>query len=310
MPIRVSTLRGDVKIKFNAYVRVAGKHILLCREGDSFEGERLARLKGKKLTKMYIPVEQEPSYQAYQAENLERAFDSKNPKSIEIRAQIVHGLLQAASDDFMELPESETLYSAIKDRTQKFMRLSIVEPDLLTHILEIKNVDFSVSHHAVNVAALSLAIAQEMKMIESHGIQMGPMIMGALVHDIEHIYNNINFTVPASELTKPEKSIHGNHAMAGHYRLKAFKHIDPTILVIASQHEERLDGSGPRKIFERDLDLIGMVVAAANDFEHYLLHGGLTPKEALKKMLIEKMGLIHLEAMRGLQEALKKRQIF
>ena len=44
LPIRVSTLRGDLKIPFSAYVKVAGKHICFCREGDSFEGdERVSR---------------------------------------------------------------------------------------------------------------------------------------------------------------------------------------------------------------------------------------------------------------------------
>ena len=65
VPIRVSTLRGDQQITFDVYVRVAGKYILYCREGDSFEGERLERLVSKRLTKMYIRKEQLPLYDAY-----------------------------------------------------------------------------------------------------------------------------------------------------------------------------------------------------------------------------------------------------
>ena len=48
--IRVSTLRGDQKIDFNAYIKINEKMVLYLRRGDSFEGERLLRLKEKKLT--------------------------------------------------------------------------------------------------------------------------------------------------------------------------------------------------------------------------------------------------------------------
>ena len=54
VPIRVSTLRGNLKIPFDAYVSVASKHILFCRKGDSFGGDRLDRLKKKKLKIMFI----------------------------------------------------------------------------------------------------------------------------------------------------------------------------------------------------------------------------------------------------------------
>ena len=44
----VSTLRGDQKIDFNAYVRINEKYVLYVRRGDSFEGSRLLKLKEKK----------------------------------------------------------------------------------------------------------------------------------------------------------------------------------------------------------------------------------------------------------------------
>lgn len=47
LPIRVSTLRGDLQISFDTYVLINQKYILFCRKGDSFEGERLSRLKKK-----------------------------------------------------------------------------------------------------------------------------------------------------------------------------------------------------------------------------------------------------------------------
>ena len=76
VPIRVSTLRGDTKISFDTYVNIAEKNILFCRKGDSFEGERLNRLKKKKLKKMFILKEQEEDYRNYLTKNIEEAYDT------------------------------------------------------------------------------------------------------------------------------------------------------------------------------------------------------------------------------------------
>src|SRR5690606_32811493 len=109
-PIRVSTLRGDARISFDAYVKVAGKYILLCREGDSFEGDRLGRLRAKKLQKMFVSEEQKSAYDTYVNQNLRTAVEKMADKSIEIRAQIIHGALQAAGEDLIEDPASEAHY--------------------------------------------------------------------------------------------------------------------------------------------------------------------------------------------------------
>ena len=49
--MRVSTLRGDLKIDFDVYVKINDKMILYIRRGDSFEGPRLKRLREKKTKK-------------------------------------------------------------------------------------------------------------------------------------------------------------------------------------------------------------------------------------------------------------------
>ncbi len=309
MPVRVSTLRGDVKIKFNVYVKVAGKQILLCREGDSFEGERLERLRGKKLSRIFIPAEQQTAYEEYLLRNMEGAFSGGDGRPAEMRLQIAHGLLHAATEDIMESPADRTYFEVFKLSAERFVKLFSSEPAALNVFLELKNADFNVAHHAVTVAALSLGIAREMPSAEGRALQMVPMVMGALLHDIEHTYNDTNFAVAASHLAQAEKPLHKKHAMAGYERLNATGLYDPLTLIVVSEHEEYIDGSGPRGKRDRDLDLLSMIVSTANAFDHYLLYENLTPKEALKKMLIEKMGLLHLEAMRGLQEALKKRGI-
>jgi putative nucleotidyltransferase with HDIG domain len=309
VPIRVSNLRGDLKIPFNAYVRVAGKYILLCRQGDSFEGQRLERLKSKKLQKMFIPEAEAAAFDAYIKENMERAYDVSPARPIEIRTQIIHGSLQTIAEDLMEETDNSDVYRVATEGAKKFNQFLSAEPGALKSLLEIKNVDYSAAHHGVIVAALSLAIAEEMKLAEARPMQMESLAVGALLHDVDHFYNNIDLTVHPDTLAGSARIIYQKHAFNGAERLANQSFYDPVVIDIIKHHDEKLDGSGPLKVREKELDPFCMVVAAANHFDHYILYDNMPAKDALKRILIDKMGVVSLDYLKALQEALKKRQI-
>ncbi|MCK6599017.1 MAG: hypothetical protein L6Q37_11685, partial [Bdellovibrionaceae bacterium] len=102
--IRVSTLRGDQKINFDAYVKINDKFVLYLRRGDSFEGQRLKRLKEKKLKKMFILSGDESNYRQYLKTNIESAYDSTSSKDMESRAEIIQGEQQSNVEEVFEKP--------------------------------------------------------------------------------------------------------------------------------------------------------------------------------------------------------------
>lgn len=83
LPIRVNTLRGDQKIDFDVHIKINDRMILYIRQGDSFEGPRLQRLKERKLKKLFIAPEQEENYRAYVQRNLDIAYDDASGKDIQ-----------------------------------------------------------------------------------------------------------------------------------------------------------------------------------------------------------------------------------
>lgn len=306
-PIRVSTLRGDQKIPFDAYVHVAGRYILLCRQGDSFEGDRLDRLRGKKLSKMFILPDHQKAYDLYMHENIERAYSGSQGKPLEIRTQIIHGALQAAAEDLIEDPASSKFYEVAIEGARRFKGFLRSELQALEHLLNFKNIDFNVAHHGVIVAALALAIIDESGLAETSPMQVDPMLVGCFIHDLEHNYNNVNRSVPPRLLGKGELRVYKEHSVAGHERIKAFAHFDPLVREIVLNHEEKIDGSGPRQKREKDIEPIILAMSAANEFDLSLTYENASPKEILKKFLIDKMGLLKLEQMHSLQNVLKKR---
>ncbi len=308
VPIRVSTLRGDKPIPFDAYVRVAGKFILFCREGDSFENSRLDRLKGKKINRMYIISEQEPAYKSYMSENVRSAYANASKHDIDIRAQIIQGVLQGAAEDLMEDLSNDANYNVLMSAAKQFQSFVMTEEQALKALMKIQNTDSNIAAHGLNVASLSIGIAEEMKIFKEPS-DMGPMIVGALLHDLEHSTNNLDRAYPAKKLPHNEYLIFSRHARDGAAKVREHYFYHPLIPKIIEQHEELLDGSGLNKTRERDIEIIPMIVATANAYDHYLHYEGMDTKEALRAILLEKMGQLSLDTMKALQNSLKRKEI-
>ncbi|WP_374032826.1 hypothetical protein [Bdellovibrio bacteriovorus] len=160
--IRVSTLRGDQKIDFNAYVKINDKMILYLRRGDSFEGERLKRLKDKRLRKMYILTDEETSYRSYLQKNIETAYDDTTGKDIQTRADIIQGSQQNNAEEVFENPENIESYNYCKDAAGKYVNFIMSNAQAMSAVMKIENTDKTVSHHGVTVATLSIALAQKL----------------------------------------------------------------------------------------------------------------------------------------------------
>ncbi len=308
VPIRVSTLRGDLKIPFNAYIHIAGKHILYCRQGDNFEGPRLAKLKSKKLKKMFINPEQETAYRDYLSENIERAYDNKSDMSMENRSEVIHGNQQSSAEEVMDNPEDEEAYSIAKDGTEKYIDFIMNEDAAFKHVMSITNIDQSLSHHGVTVATLSLGIAQKLNLDKSHPLNL--LTLGALLHDFELIHTDLDLKKPRSEFTDEENEIYKKHPKDGVARVGQLNHFDQAVTNIIMNHEELINGSGfPRGLIEKDTDAFSIIVSTANAFDRLVCFQGMPIPEALKSFMMDRLGLHPLSHMNALKSMLKDNKL-
>lgn len=308
-PIRVSTLRGDIKIPFDVYVLVAGKYIHYCRSGESFEGKRLDRLKAKKLKKMYIRPDDSVPYKQYLEQSIDAAYDTKSGKSLEVRAEVIQGFQQAESEVYMEDPLSQMQYNHMRSSMQRFVEFLQREPAGAGAILKLENIDLSITHHSVNVATITTAMVLDLKLKEN--AQMELLALGCMVHDIDHFYTGVDVTKPFSKLTPEEKEVYRSHPLKGADRLTGAKFLDQMVLNIVLQHEEFSNGSGyPKGTLEKDMDPLVMVAATANAYDRLVSFEKMTPKDAMKFMFIDKVGLYPLNYMQSLQKNLKSLGMF
>lgn len=306
--IRVSTLRGDFKIPFDVYVKVGAKHIHYCRRGDSFEGARLERLKSKKLKLLFIRPEDEPAYQQYLDASIEAAYSNNPNRPLPIRAEVIQGFQQAAAEEYMDEPKDETAYKHVRSSVHRFVEFIDKEPMAAGALLSLQNTDQSITHHCVNVSALSTA------MMLHNGVKEGTPLhllsLGCLLHDIEHYYTNLNVARPVAQMSGEESEAYRGHPLAGAHRLQGAMFVDQLVLNIITQHEEHMDGTGfPKGMRADDMDPMVLVAATANAYDRLVSFEGMAPKDALKHLLIDKMGVFPLPLLQTLQEILKKQKL-
>ena len=305
LPVRVSTLRGDQKIEFDAYVLINDKHILYLRRGDSFEGARLTRLKEKKLRKMYILNTDEKHYRSYLNRNLDIAYNSKSGKTVEDRSQIVQGIQQGSAEEVMETPHSEASYKSAKDGAAKYVDFLLKEDKALKTILSIENTDQSISHHGVTVSTYSVSLASRLGIVDPKQTQL--LSLGALLHDFAIFKSELKVNRPIPELNPEEQKEYYAHPMAGATLVKDLKHFDRQVTNIILEHEECINGSGfPKKLREPQLDPLSIIVSTCNALDRLITFEKVPAKDAAKKLMIEQVGRHPLNQIQILQKIVQE----
>lgn len=302
--IRVSTLRGDQKIKFNAYVPINGKMILYIRDGDSFEGTRLKRLKDKKLKKLYISHDDESKYRDYLLLNIEKAYDNKSTADIQTRSEVIQGSQQNNVEEVFENPENAEAYNIAKDSAAKYVQFLLGHSQAIRSVLTIDNNDQNVAHHGVNVSTLAVSLAHKLGVIDEKQTQM--LALGALLHDYGHSVTQFAPNKPIDTMTTDELTLYESHPEIGANKVRDKKHFDQQVLNIIMKHEECIDGSGyPHKLMESEIDQLTQIVSSANALDRMLAFEGIPRSEAGKKLMVTKVGKHPLPHLQHLAELLK-----
>ncbi len=308
IPIRVSTLRGDQKIDFDAFMKINDKHILYLRSGDSFEGERLRRLRDKKLKKMFILPEAEEKYRGYLHRNIEMAYNKDSGKPLSTRAEIVQGNQQSNAEAVMEDPDNEFIYNETKNSAWQFVDfLSQEDPVAMQAILQMDNVDQNIAHHGVTVSTLAVSLAKKMNIVDPKQLQL--LTLGALLHDFEHFQSGILINRPLTEFTPEELNIYKTHPNLGSQKVQDKEHFDAAVIRIIAQHEEYIDGTGfPNGLMEIKIDPLALIVASCNALDRLITFEGVKKKDAVKRLMISSVGkypLAHIQALGNIMNGIK-----
>lgn len=162
-------------------------------------------------------------------------------------------------------------------------------PDAETSLVlvSLASKDESVYYHAVNVAVLSMLLAQKIGLSQEELRTLG---LGALFHDIGKCRVDKKILVKEGPLSKPEEDFLRLHPQYGVELLRENQDAFPeSVLDIVFRHHERSDGSGyPTGLAAAAIDRPSRIVAICDMYDNYCNRrdpaDSLTPFEALSTM--------------------------
>lgn len=306
--IRVATLRGDQKIAFNAYIKINDKMVLYLKRGDSFEGDRLKKLKDKKLRKMFIITDEEANYIDYLDKNINMAYDNRSNVNIHTRAEIIQGDQQSKTEGLFEDLDNVQSYNLAKEAAGKYVDFILSNDQALSSILNTNNtehsIDQKISHHSIAVATLAIALASKLGVTDSKQTQL--LTMGALLHDFGHFDSTIDYTKPINKMRPLELSFYSGHPANGAQKVRDKKHFDEAVINIIEQHEELIDGSGPGKLLEEQTDPLALIVSSCNAIDRLITYQGVSKNDVFIVSQMEAPGTHPAAHYEFLEEIMKK----
>jgi len=191
----------------------------------------------------------------------------------------VSGVLQAArqsvlsfsdqvKDVFADLegPLSENKVSLAKETTETIQRMVATGEIPLKILIYRRNTDPDPYIHAINVSALSMALAKRLDLEEAVIQEVG---LGGLLHDI-----GLQLTPPvpptkSQAVTLDEKKRRWEHPIRGAEILLATPGMPDLIPMIAYEHHLHYDGGGyPKQERQRQLNLAAMITCITNSYDN------------------------------------------
>ena len=202
-------------------------------------------------------------------------FDTGAPMSYEE----LSGALEAArksvltfsgqlKDLFSDLdgPMSREKMDIAKETTDTIYRMTGTGEIPLKTLIYRRSPDPDPYVHAINVCALSMALAQKMDLEDGLISELG---LGALLHDIGlHVSPRIKMSDTAA-ISLDERKRQWEHPIRGAEILMASPGVPDLVPLVAYEHHLHFDGGGyPKRKAPRDLNLASLIVFITNAYDN------------------------------------------
>lgn len=295
IPIRTATLRPNVMLGFDIYLRISGKHLLYIKRVDNIEIDRLDNLHKKLVRQVFIEDKDMAAYLEFLSVSANAALKEKSLTAAQ-RAQIIGGQSKAAVEDMHENPELKDNFTRTQQAAANQVAMLLHNPEALEQMIKIAAYDKTVYQHSVNVATIAIGLAAALGAPVETCQMLG---VGGLLHDLGR--------GPDPATKNPEA--YQQHPRNGAGLLHGKKYVSQDVLDIILLHEERIDGKGfPGGV--KKLDQIFQVVAIANMYDRHVTLEGKNPREAYEMISAIKPAPYEKELITGLKDVLVANKIY
>jgi HD-GYP domain-containing protein (c-di-GMP phosphodiesterase class II) len=230
-----------------------------------FASDHRRRLEQLGVTFVYIMAEDQPKLRRQLQERIETLADDKGIE-LGVRCEIIYESTIELIDEALATREVGATAERLKHAANSIVRLYEESEDAFKHFYGAARHDAGAATHAANVAAWMPALAKALG--ETAPARLRMLCLGGMLYDVGMAYIPATLVKHDRKLSAVERQLLRSHTEIGIQILRQMRGLEPTILMMALQHHERLDGSGyPRKLTFDRINPAARMAAVLDTFE-------------------------------------------
>lgn len=300
--VRTATLRPNIELLFDVYVHYQNNYIVYKKNSQNFDEVTLTKFKDKKIKKVFIPGNQEPSYLKYLDQALEQL--QKVDLKVNERAELAQDTLKQESDNITKTLESEEAYRSSESRIHKVVEFMMKEPKALVGMLASAGLSVDDSAHGSTVSSLALAVGTISGKVNKECLT--DLAIAGLLHDTGLKSLGLDVTTNLTNIIKEKRSDFKKHPSVAIEQVAGKKFITPRVLRIIENHEEYGDGLGfPEKKNYAKLEIDSQIFNLCDAFDHFSILAGKPAKECIDEFLQARADHFDLHLLEVLEKQIK-----
>ena len=289
-PAPVATLRADLGADFDLYlgVKVLGgrKYVLYKSREYDLTKERRRYLIDQGFTTLYITEEDLDQYLGYVDRAVSRVLASEATPRSE-KSEILYQTTTSLMRHLFERPDSPVILHTNQKMVTHTVNCLASDPRMLRSLVSMFVFDYSLYHHSVNVATISVGLA--FKMGYAAGSELSQLGYGFLFHDIGKSCLPTGLVRKPGALTPVEMVEMQSHPHHGSLLMQNRENMEPAALDVILHHHEKISGRGyPHNLSGSEVTMPMRISTVADIFDALTSHRSYKPAltgfEALKLM--------------------------
>jgi HD-GYP domain-containing protein (c-di-GMP phosphodiesterase class II) len=292
IPVHVESLDHQA-LAMDLYIRhQASRAPTLYRAaGVSFNEQDAERLVQQGVQFLYISAHQHAVYRRSLVEKLERTY--QDPEIIkQEKAKLVRAACGRMIEDVMLLPGQSEAVEAVADISRTFSDWASQDADGFGYLLDMSSHDYYTTTHMMNVGVGCGLLLKELE--PGAKDLFAVIVQGGLLHDVGKRKIPSEILNKEGKLDPQEWKLMRGHPLQGYEELKQQPMVPETVLQMARDHHERLDGMGyPNGLRADQISLPARICAVVDVFDAITAarpYRGPTPPMDTLKIMAEGAG--------------------
>jgi putative nucleotidyltransferase with HDIG domain len=309
-PIPIDEFLSRPQVLVDIFLRLSlNKFILIAKGGQNTPHDTLEKYKLKNIEVLYIRMEDYHKLLLTTIENAAAILGDQKLSAIS-RFNVIHGALEAVYKEVKDVGFNDHVFGHAKLVNHATLTFVKDSPNIMSIIEKFANLQGDELGHALMVSMVSVMIG--IKHDWEKPATLEKLGLGGFLHDIGKT------KLPGEVLKKrldlmnrDEKTIYISHVDVGVQTLAQAKSIPEDVLLIVSQHHERVDGTGfPKGLKEFQISPLAKVVSLANAFVDRLLeekhpHSAQTAMRVFQDIQMHCAGQYNRDAVKALSKCLE-----